>query len=176
MGACLRRGRFDRATELYHGALQVECSKDIIKLSSMHRLLDALLEVHRLSGDRRGLTFSQDSINTGLENLLRRGIDRASPVSYAALLQKIAEVLISASLDNTGCAASLLDDTIAYLQNRSEPVTVDGTSPSEDTQTAGQYERESLCLPRAGQQQLDVQLDELLPSIRQQRAALVDPS
>merc|ERR1712203_1163148 len=45
-GAYKRRERYDDAKPLLHAALKVECTKDIIKLPSVARLLDSILEVH----------------------------------------------------------------------------------------------------------------------------------
>merc|ERR1719210_211589 len=94
-GAYQKRGRLEEAKELLHSALKVECSKDIIKLPSMVRLLDSILDVHQATDDKVGLARCQDSINIGLENLQRRRIDQTEAASYAVLLHKIAHVLLA---------------------------------------------------------------------------------
>ncbi|CAE7400436.1 unnamed protein product [Symbiodinium pilosum] len=109
-GAYQRRGHLDKAKQLLVSALRVECSKDIIKLSSMARLLDSVLEVHQATMDAAGLADCQDAINEGLENLQKRRIDLSEAASYAALLQKIANFLLEHDAANCDGAISLLQE------------------------------------------------------------------
>ncbi|CAJ1433644.1 unnamed protein product [Effrenium voratum] len=114
-GAYQRRQLPEKAKPLLLGALRVECSKDIIKLPSMARLLDSLLELHEATGDRGGLAACQEAINGGLANLQRRGVDQSEGASYAALLQKIAKMLLAHDVQNRPLAAELLREGLQYL-------------------------------------------------------------
>merc|ERR1712232_62136 len=105
-GAYKRRQRYQEAKPLFHAALKVECAKDIIKLPSMARLLDSVLEVHELTNDAEGLAACQDAINTGLSNLQQRHIDQTEATSYAGLLNKIADVLLAHSRETNRTCAS----------------------------------------------------------------------
>eukprot|EP00434_Breviolum_minutum_P007656 symbB.v1.2.006752.t1/scaffold405.1/size210896/8 len=111
------RGRLEDAKPLLLQALRVECSKDIIKLSSMARLLDAVLEVHQATSDMVGLAACQDAINEGLGNLQQRGIHTSQAVSYAALLQKIATMLLCHDDTNRQGAMELLEEGLGYLSS-----------------------------------------------------------
>merc|ERR1712091_605996 len=114
-GSLQRLKRHEEAKKYLHGALLVECSKDIIKLSSVARLLDSVLQVHRVTGDREGLAACQDAVNIGLQNLQRRRIDKKEAASYAALLQKIADMLLAHDLENRKNAISLLEEAASCL-------------------------------------------------------------
>ncbi|CAE8727671.1 unnamed protein product [Polarella glacialis] len=160
-GAYNRRERYEDAKLLFLGALKVECSKDIIKLSSMARLLDSVLEVHKAAGDSEGLAACQDAINIGLENLQRRRIDRSEAASYAALLQKIASLLLVHDLANRDGAISLLEEALSYLSlnsrsgvdpldQRAQPAV--GASPRSGA--GEEQERQELYIPKAGQQEM----------------------
>lgn len=171
-GAYQRRGRLNDAKPLLHAALKVECSKDIIKLSSMARLLDSILEVHRTTSDSEGLADCQDAINIGLSNLQRRRVDQTEAASYAALLVKIADVLLAHDhAANRSGATSLLQEAFSYLRN---PVVGTSATPCEPkTRETEQHEREEqFSVPSAGQQELKVCASDVLEAL-ERRAALL---
>jgi len=180
-GALQKCNRHEEAKKLLVGALRVECSKDIIKLSSMERLLDSVLLVHHLTNDREGLAGCQDAINTGLANLQKRYVDKTEAPSYAALLKKIADVLIAHSIANREGAAGLLAEAIACLRDPSgrSPPPGDTAPPDFSMQGAAAQQRaermegrEELSVPRAGQQEMQVDAAELLPALEKQLALL----
>lgn len=165
-GACRRCGSLEEAKEALHSALRVECSKDIIKLSSMARLLDSVLEVHQETDDPEGLARCQEPINDGLENLQKRRVNQTEAASYAALLRKVGDVLLAHSLDNADAVVPLLEEGIAYVkaagQQRSANASwtqgdTAGNSGRQDAHAARNIpeEREQLWRgPRAGQQEI----------------------
>ncbi|CAK9023741.1 unnamed protein product [Durusdinium trenchii] len=156
-----RRGRLEEAKLLVLQAFQVECSKDIIKLSSMARLLDSLLELHQATSDISGLAACQDAINEGLTNLQKRGIPGAEAASYAALLQKIATMLLRHDEGhNRPGAIELLEEGLQWLRRPRE-------SRSEE-EAATQDEERHLYMPKAGQQELAVDPAALERSIEDQ--------
>ncbi|CAL1169142.1 unnamed protein product [Cladocopium goreaui] len=150
-GAYQRRGRLEDAKPLLLQALRVECSKDIIKLASMARLLDSVLELHEATSDNAGLAACQDAINEGLENLQKRGIHTSEAVSYAALLQKIAKILLAHDELNRDGAVDLLEEGLRYLSGSAER----SRSGQPDTAADDEEERH-FYIPKAGQQELDV--------------------
>jgi tetratricopeptide (TPR) repeat protein len=161
-GALKRLSRHEEAKELLHGALAVECSKDIIKLPSVVRLLDAVLEAHRITADREGLARCQDAVNIGLSNLQRRCIDKTEAPSYAALLQKIANLLLAHDIENRENAISLLEEALSCLK-------VGGMRPEGMPRSGGDEpnEREEY-IPHAGQQECEVNESELLIVLEEQ--------
>eukprot|EP00931_Biecheleriopsis_adriatica_P040525 TRINITY_DN23225_c0_g1_i2.p1 TRINITY_DN23225_c0_g1~~TRINITY_DN23225_c0_g1_i2.p1 ORF type:complete len:907 (-),score=194.57 TRINITY_DN23225_c0_g1_i2:83-2803(-) len=172
-GAYRRRGRHHESKPLLIGALKVECSKDIIKLSSMARLLDAVLEAHKASGDSEGLAQCQDAINIGLGNLQKRRVDRTEAVSYAALLEKIVKVLLAHDPDfNRDCALSLLEEALEYLNST-------GTRYAKNSGDAPKFEsreeERQFCIPQAGQQELDCSHADVLASVQSLLRALRRP-
>jgi len=174
-GAYRRRGRDRDAKPLLKAALHVECTKDIIKLSSMVRLLGSVLEVHLATGDRSGLAECQDTINAGLDNLRRRGVDVAEAVSYAALLQKIVEVLLAHDeMANCCVAVQLLEEGLSYIKRqRGTPCglnDVDGQDGHEET--TWQHREWQFRAPRAGQQELDIDAVTLQTEMEQHLARL----
>ncbi|CAE7619200.1 Vcpkmt [Symbiodinium sp. CCMP2592] len=180
-GAYKRRGRLEEAKRLILGALRVECSKDIIKLSSMARLLDAVLELHKETRDLAGLADCQDAINEGLENLQKRRIDRSEAASYAALLQKIAQLLLEYDVANREGAVALLQEALGYLNHLKAPApaktaSMDSSqkphpeSAAPDGQADAQGER--LHIPKAGQQEMQVDPEVLKTSIEEQLQSL----
>lgn len=107
----------EEAKDLLLGAFVVECSKDIIKLSSMERLLGSVMEAHQETGDMGGLERCQEAINVGLENLHRRNIHVLEAASYAKLLQRISQVLLAHSpRANLQCALGLLDEATEHAR------------------------------------------------------------
>merc|ERR1719324_1424933 len=89
----------EEAKGLLLDALWVECAKDIIKLSAMERLLGSVLDVHRETEDLAGLDRCQEAINMGLDNLHARKVNEVEAASYAALLRRIAQVLLAYAPD-----------------------------------------------------------------------------
>jgi len=170
-GAYQKRGMLAEAKPLLQRALNVECTKDIIKLSSMARLLDSVLNVHRKTADREGLAECQDAINSGLGNLQRRNIDQTEAPSYAALLQKIAEVLLAHDVANWEGAAALLEEGLGYL--RKERGVVGSAAAEGSMRQPDPDEREQqFYAPQAGQQEMDVDVPALRSSMEQQLALL----
>lgn len=111
------RASRDEAKRLLVEALKVECSKDIIKLSAMERLLGTILEAHEETGSLEGLERCQEPINVGLENLHRRRIHEEEAGSYAALLRRVVQVLLAHSQEgNRACALSLLEEAVEYAR------------------------------------------------------------
>ncbi|CAE7832377.1 unnamed protein product [Symbiodinium necroappetens] len=174
-GAYKRRGRLEEAKRLILGALRVECSKDIIKLSSMARLLDAVLELHKETGDLAGLADCQDAINEGLENLQKRRIDRSEAASYAALLQKIAQLLLEYDVANREGAVALLQEGLGYLNHlEAEPAQTESRDTSQKPlpESAAPDGQERLHIPKAGQQEMQVDPEALKTSIQEQLQSL----
>jgi len=169
-GVLQRLEKHKEATDMLHGALKVECSKDIIKLAAMARLLDSVLQVHRATGDREGLADCQDAINIGLENLQKRRIDKTEAVSYAGLLQKIADLLLAHSIENREGAISLLEEAIECLRNEGahHPEGISHATQGQGN-GASSLERDSFDIPKAGQQKLeDVSGPDLLRGLEHQ--------
>jgi len=179
----------EEAKELLLGALAIECSKDIIKLSSMERLLGSVLDVHSETEDLVGLARCQDSINTGLDNLRKRRVDVLEAASYAALLKRIVQVLFAhAPDDNMQCCLSLLEEAQQYAK---QAVTAPKTR-SQHTHTARLLERiigsrsggaaeawvgddqgSELFVPKAGSQEIaDIDANALLEELQRQLALL----
>jgi len=176
-GAYRRRCRDCDAKPLLKAALHVECTKDIIKLSSMVRLLDSVLEVHRSTGDRSGLADCQDTINAGLDNLRRRGVDVVEAVSYAALLQKIVEVLLEHDeVANCSIAVTLLGEGLGYLQRQCGTRCATNSVESQEGHEEASWQQceWQFNVPRAGQQELEINASTLQLDMEQQLVRLTD--
>lgn len=174
-GALLKRGRQDQAKEMLHGALAVECSKDIIKLSSMARLLDSVLEVHGSTSDRDGLSRCQDAINAGLENLRMRRVDVTERASYAALLGKVAQVLMAHNEANREVAMGVLSDAIRHVRSNNACANPNGWGCGVSGIQPGE-EPERFVVPRAGGQGMDVDAADVLLVLEQQLSVLKSSS
>lgn len=181
----------EEAKGLLVDALWVECAKDIIKLSSMERLLGSVLDVHRETEDLAGLDRCQEAINLGLENLHARRVDAVEAASYAALLRRIAQVLLAYAPEaNASGALGLLEEAVKYAEKAvSEPSggqqaevnrMLEHMVASQDGGAAETLagERESgIFTPKAGGQEMsDIDLPSLLAELRENidtlRAAL----
>lgn len=170
-GALLKRGRREEAKEMLHGALAVECSKDIIKLSSMARLLDSVLEVHSSTSDSDGLSRCQDAINTGLDNLRMRRVDVTERASYAALSGKIAQVLITQGEANREVAIGVLTEAIRHVRSDDASASAAARNCRIPGVDSGE-ERERFAVPRAGGQGMDVDEREVLSALESQLSLL----
>jgi len=163
-GALRRAGKHTEAKEHLHAALEVECSKDIIKLSSVARLLDSILDVHRVTSDATGLARCQSAVNIGLDNLQGRGIDRQESASYASLLQKIAALLlVHDPVTNREGAIQLLVEAVGYAEQalsskslgKVASVQRAGEASCQTSEQTVDMRPECLTIPKAGQQEME---------------------
>merc|ERR1712137_616075 len=179
----------EEAKDHLHGAFAIECSKDIIKLSSMERLLGSLLDVHYDTNDAAGLVRCQEPINIGLENLHRRKVDTLEAASYATLLQRVAQVLSAHSLEaNRQGALALLNEAITYAE---KAVEAPGRGQSSETMRLlekllqsrsggaaekwleGLEDEPTIFTPKAGNQEIpNIDAKKLLLNLREQAERL----
>merc|ERR1712032_1054348 len=129
------------------------------------------------TGDRSGLADCQDTINAGLDNLRRRGVDVVEAVSYAALLQKIVEVLLEHDeVANCSIAVTLLGEGLGYLQRQCGTRCATNSVESQEGHEEASWQQceWQFNVPRAGQQELEINASTLQLDMEQQLVRLTD--